>query len=423
MSLTFRRVLFAFFSFLFLIAGSVIVLYGLGWRINWEDFQLQKTGAIAVKTNPRGVIIKLDNKKYADESSIIQNHTLISDLTPKTYFLTVEKDGFRTYQKKLKIKPSMVETVDIFLVPDKIKEETGVSSLKGDSIIDVSADSQKIITKTSVNGNYYLYNLQNPKSALNIRVLATNLTGFTEIKKALFVPFDSNQILIETKSGIEILDVSRSQIEKLIDGKVALWNLYGSTIYFIKAKTGESGSFSVFSYNLIFKTQNKIFDIASSTVKSPLVDLKTSGQGRVAFLDSSQSLYLFSGGGLVEKIADSAKFFAFSPNNKALAFLDNDGTINIFFIDGWEQVFRKKDGAISRFDLPSKQNFTKLFWYEDSLRIFTVQKNKVSLTEIDERPPLNYYEIETEIDDFLYSNSAFAYIIKNNNLQKLTLQE
>ena len=412
----------AFFSFLFLIAGSTIVLYGFGWRINWEDFQLQKTGAIAVKTNPRGVIIKLDNKKYADESSIIQNHTLISDLTPKTYFLTVEKDGFRTYQKNLKVKPSMVETVDIFLVPDKIKEETMVSSLKGDSIIDASADYQKIITKNSVNGAYYLYNLQDPKSALNIKALAANLPGFTEIKKALFVPFDSSQILIETKTGINALDVSRSKIEKLIEGKVVLWNLYGSTIYFVKAKTGEKGSFSVFSYNLIFKTQSQVFEIASSTVKSPLVDLRASGQNRVAFLDSSQSLYLFSGG-LVKKIADSVKFFEFSPNSKAIAFMGKNQIISVYYIEEWSASFLKKPGEISDFRLTESQTVNKIAWFKNSLQLLLFKKNEASLMDIDDRPPMNNYILKSGADDFFYNIGAnWLYFINQNKLAKINFE-
>ena len=404
-------------------------MYGLGWRLNLENFQIQKTGAIAIQTTPRGVVIKLDNKEFSDDSSIIKNHTLIPNLLPKTYAVTIEKDGFQKYRKVLKLKPSLVETINAFLPPNKFKSETLAKPIKGNAVIDVSTDSNKIITSNNLSGNFYLYDLRNSKTALNIGVLAANIiaenTTALEIKKVGFFPFDSNRIIVETKNGLIVLDTERRQKESLIDEKISAWNIRGSTIYFAKAKKGDKNIVSFLSYNLVFKTQNILFEITSSTAKFPIKIVKASRSGnRIAFLDSDGGLYLFTEKNpLPEKIAHSVKFFEFSPNNRAIAFLDTNGTINVRFIDEWDDIFRKKIGDVSRFELTEKQGLEKIFWYKDSLRLLAERSSEVSLTEIDDRPPLNLYNIESGFDDLFYDGeNNFVYILRQGQLQKVSLE-
>jgi len=432
MSLSSRRLLLALFTLIFIIGGSIIVLYGFGWRLNLENFQIQKTGAIAIQTTPRGVVIKIDKKTYSDDSSIIKNHTLISNLLPKTYTVTIEKDGFQKYRKILSLKPSLVETINAFLPPNEFKLETLIKSIKGDTITDVSTDSNKIITSNSVNGNFYLYDLTNPKTALNIGVLAANImsgnttaTTALEIKKVTFLPFDSNRIIIETKNGLIILDTERRQRENLIDEKILAWSVRGPTIYFAKTKKEDKNIVSFLSYNLVFKTQNTLFEITSSTAKFPVKIVKASKSGnRIAFLDSSGGLYLFTEkNSLPKKIADSVKFFEFSPNNRAIAYLDINGIINIHFIDEWNEVFRKKIGDVSKFELPGKQELEKIFWYKDSLRLLVEKSNEADLMEIDDRPPLNIYNIKSDFNDFFYDGeNNFVYILSQKQVQKIILE-
>ena len=414
---------------IFIIGGLIIVLYGLGWRLNLENFQIQKTGAIAIQTTPRGVVIKLDNKEFSDDSNIIQNHTLIPNLLPKTYIVTIEKNGFQKYRKILKLKPSLVETINAFLLPNKFKSETLANSIKGNVIIDVSTDSNKIITSNNLNNNFYLYDLKNPKTALNIGVLAANIisenANSLEIKKAAFLPFDSNRVVVETKNSLIILDTERRQKESLIEEKILSWNIKGSTVYFARIKKGDKNTISFLSYNLIFKTQNTLFEITSSTAKFPVKNMEASRSGnRIAFLDSDGGLYLFTEKNpLPEKIARSVKFSEFSPNNQAIAFLDANGIVNIRFVDGWDQIFRKKIGDVSRFELTDNQRLEKIFWYKDSLRLLTEGPSKISLMEIDDRPPLNIYNIESNFDYFFYDGeNNFVYILRQGQLQKVSLE-
>jgi len=397
--------------------------------LNLENFQIQKTGAIAVQTTPRGVVIKLDNKEFSDDSSIIQNHTLIPDLLPKTYNITVEKEGFQKYRKTLTLKPSLVETISAFLPPEKFKSETLAQPIKGTVLIDVSSDSGKIITFSSSTGNFYFYDLANPKTSLNIGVLAANIisknTDAVEIKKVAFFPFDSNRIIVETKNELVVLDTARGQKEIVVAEKILAWHVKGSTVYFAKTKTGDKNIVSFLSYNLVFKTQGAFFEITSTTAKFPIKSLKVSGSGnRTAFLDSGGELYLFTEKKpLAEKIAHSAKFFEFSPNNRAISFLDNNGTINVRFIDEWDEIFRKKSGDVSQLELTKKQELGKIFWYRDSLRLLAARSNEASLIEIDDRPPLNVYNIESGFDDFFYDGeNNFVYVLRQGQLQKINLE-
>jgi len=430
MSLTFRRALFAFFSFLFLVVGSAIVLYGLGWRINPYTFKIQKTGAIAIQTEPRGVIIKMGKKEFADKSSIIQNHTLIPDLLPETYQVSIEKDGYRSYRKTITVRPSLVETINAVLLPSQLKTEIVIQPIKGNVIVDIYADENKFIIQNSANGIFYLYNLNNSKTALNITALASNIetpdkASVGKIEKAAFLPFDSNRLLIETANGLKILDTSRLQIENITDGKVLTWSLKNSTIYFAKAKKEDKNITSIFSYDLVFKTQNNVLDISSTTAKLPLKSIKASGlKNKIAFLDFAGGLFIFTpNASMPKKIAHSVKLFEFAPNSKAIAFLDNDGAIGVEFTDNWDSAFRKKPGDVSRFNLTEKQNMEKIKWYFDSLRLFASKNNEISLMEIDDREPLNIYKIESGFNDFFYDgNNSFVYFIKDGKLRKTNIE-
>ncbi len=129
-----RRIVFYSLFFIFIVTGLGTIFYSQGWRINIEKCQIakfwncqiefQKTGAIFIETKPKDVLIKIDGKTFEDKSGLIQSGTLITSLLPKTYKVTIEKEGYLPWQKDLKVEPTLVaEILKTVLIPKKLEEK------------------------------------------------------------------------------------------------------------------------------------------------------------------------------------------------------------------------------------------------------------------------------------------------------------
>ena len=423
MTLRTRRILFFIFLAVFIPSSAGIISYSQGWRFNFETFAIQKTGAIYIETQPKDVLIKIDQKFFTDKSGIIKKGTLITDLLPKNYQIEIQRDGYFLYHKNITVKPSLVtEAVGIILIPMDFKNELKISkNLKGEKFIDFSADASKIIIKNSKNNIYYLYNLNN-QSSLNISNLFENMTG-KNIKKIAFYPLELNKLIIESdvSSALYIVDVNRLKSEIIFknskESSLISWNAENSNIYYIEQNIGlKTKNYQLIAFNLIAKTKSKIADLPSDN--NPYIAVKSSANGRfLAALNTLGNIYLFdSREGIFKQIAHDAKFFAFSPDGKKIAFLDNDGKLNIYFLEEWARNIFKKSGETIGFNLENKELIKSFYWYEDSAHLF-IQQKSVDFMEIDERLPLNRYPIVKEIEDFYHDwKSGFTYYLKGAKL-------
>ena len=423
MTLKTRRILFFIFLAVFIPSSAGIIFYSQGWRFNFETFAIQKTGAIYIETQPKDVLIKIDQKFFTDKSGIIQKGTLITNLLPKNYQIEIQKDGYFLYHKNITVKPSLVtEAVEIVLIPMDFKNELKISkNLKGEKFIDFSADASKIIIKNSKNNIYYLYNLNN-QSSLNISNLFENMTG-KNIKKIAFHPLELNKLIIESNipDALYIIDVNRLKSEIILknskESSLIAWSAENSNIYYIEQNIGlKIKNYQLIDFNLIAKTKSKIANLPSDNDSYTAV--KSSANGRfLAVLNTLGNIYLFdSRKGIFKQIAHDAKFFAFSPDEKKIAFLDNDGKLNIYFLEEWTRNIFKKYVETIGFNSENKELIKSFYWYEDSAHLF-VQQKSVDFMEIDERLPLNRYPIVKEIEDFYYDwKSGFTYYLKDAKL-------
>lgn len=107
-----RHFFFWFFSVLFVVFCPVIVFYSLGYKFDIKSKKFSKTGAIVIKTFPKGVTAYLDGKKIEETSPVT-----LRELLPQQYFLTLDKEGFYPYQLTVEVKPSLIRNIDVFLIP------------------------------------------------------------------------------------------------------------------------------------------------------------------------------------------------------------------------------------------------------------------------------------------------------------------
>lgn len=439
MTLRKRRFLFYFLLALFIAVGSAVIFYSYGWRINFQNgfLKIQKTGAIYVETKPTGVVIKIDKKIYRDKSGMIQGGTLISDLLPKKYELEISKDGYLPWQKNVNVEPELVtEAIGLILIPNEIKSETVPVRLRGKKFAGWSGDG-KFVLKNPETNVYYLYDLNNPSAVFNITLNFKNLNNNGAIENLAFHPFDSNKLIVETKNGLDILDILRLKTENISSSKPIGWTVQNPNVYYVKEDadqekpSGESPKattkikkYNLYSFNLMLKTENIVSELDGAIFSKKPVKLAVSGpRDKIAVLNNSNDLYVFDTGlKSFSKIASGVKNFAFSPDNKKLAFSDKNGRIGVYFLKDWTKNIRKKSGEIADLNLKDNAEIEKIYWHRNSYHLF-IESNaadnskKIAFIEIDNRPPLNQYDLFAGISDFHYERGSNAfYYIKENSL-------
>lgn len=409
-----RTRLFVFYSFvfLFLAAGTGVLLYSSGWRVDFETGKIQKIGAIYVKANIKNITIKINGKDYPDDSGIIQSGTLISNLLSKTYKVEISKQGYRPYHKTVTVQPSRVEELlNVQLIPETF-EPAILAQTKGSKIIDATDSADKLILQDTISGTYYLYDEQKASSTINLTLAVSNVRRAQKIKRIAFVPFKPTQFIIEDATGLKLFDSEKHTIEQLFKGALITWTLKDSTI--LAVETTKTRTQSLFSFNLIFKTKTTLDELNQQLPKTTFVTALDMGgnASTIAFEDIENNLFVSTSKKRpLQRIAENIKAFTFSPDGKKIVFVTKTGDITILFIDDFDGDVRKKEGDVIHIEAPQKELVEKVQWYADSYHLFIAYPGYLSLTELDDRKPLNIFPIVSAFDDYRYdpSNRSIIY--------------
>jgi len=193
-----RHLSFWLFSLAFVILTPIIVYYSLGYKFDIKSKKFLKTGALSIKTFPRAVTVYLDGEKMDELTP-----STIRELMPRKYNVVLEKEGFYPYNMEIEIKPSLVNNIDVFLIP-KIK---GVEKIKFDFNIYRFFLLRQIFTEKILiftdKGIYFL---------------DTNLEGIKKVSEQIFeehlansieeVIANNNKLIFWNKKNIWVIDIS-----------------------------------------------------------------------------------------------------------------------------------------------------------------------------------------------------------------------
>lgn len=135
----------------FLIIAPLAILFARGLRFDFSQKKIIKTGALVVKTDPRGAEIILNGKKISNTTPMIKRLLL-----PKEYVLEIRKSGYQQWKKRITVFGQDVTYVPsyrekIFLLrenepPQTIATSTLPFSAKNDSIGEyVFSDDKKTL--------------------------------------------------------------------------------------------------------------------------------------------------------------------------------------------------------------------------------------------------------------------------------------
>jgi hypothetical protein len=414
-----RLLLFYTFVFLFLVAGTAVLLYSYGWRIDFETGKVQKIGAIYIKANVKDLTIRINNKVYPDDSGILQSGTLVSNLLPKTYRVEITKQGYLPYHKTVTVQPSRVEELlNVQLIP-KTFEPTTIAMTKGSKFVDATGSGDRIIMQDTANGTYYLYDKAHASSTVNLNLAVANARRAQKIKRVMFVPFKPTQFIVEDATGLKLFDSEKRTLDQLLKGSLVTWTLKDSTI--LAAETTKTHTQQLFSFNLVFKTKTLLDDMNAQLPDTTFITAldMTGNASAVAFEDVEGNLFIGTQKEKkIRRIAEHIKMFAFSPDGKKLAFLTDKGNLSILFIEDFDGDIRKKEGDKIAVELPEKLPIEKIQWYADSYHLFITYPGYLSLAELDDRKPLNIFPLLERFNDYRYDTATKSILYTTENTIK-----
>ncbi len=115
-----RTALFFSLVLLFCVATPALILYSLGYRVDWRERKVAQIGGLYVKTDPANAVISINGKEMK-KTDFLFGELFIDNLLPGTYAVKIEKEGYKPWQKNLVVQEKQVtEAKNVMLFPSQI---------------------------------------------------------------------------------------------------------------------------------------------------------------------------------------------------------------------------------------------------------------------------------------------------------------
>lgn len=218
---------------IYTIASAIIISFGTYFTIRWAkgDFRLdqnadlisRETGILHATSNPKAAQVYINDKLTSATDNIIY-------LAPGEYQVVIQKDGYNSWQKNIKVEKGLVSQTNATLFPFS----PNLTSLTFNGIQEPlpSPDGSKILFYTdtasikSKNG-LYIFDLNN--SSKNIYQLTANNFDFPLSESNFLWSPDSSEILIITPNYTYLINSnSYTDLNSSPDVSLQLDNLFSS---------------------------------------------------------------------------------------------------------------------------------------------------------------------------------------------------
>jgi len=406
MSPRIRLIILSLCAVLFFTATPYIILYSLGYRIDFAKMKITATGGIYVKALPEGTEVVIDFKMN-NKTGILSNAVFVQNLFPEQHNVLIKKEGYHDYKKNLTVKKNQViklenvilfkkninfnlfeDQVDKFFIsPDGkklffLKYLNAEKSKKTDvGIVNLENQKKQFFAFSPVNGeisniqwsndsNKVLFYKENSYFLLEpfgLKPEITNLLFLNDAKKVSFNPQNNNQFFFIKNKNLyadtQNLPIVKNVIDYQITNQEINWLSDDGFLY----HTDLSG-----------KIRDKISSSGIPVKKNSFYKISIfSGQ---IFLEEDQSLYLFNQDSKIfENFYRPVTSFKISPAGEKILYCNNNEVSYHFF----EQNDLKK--ILSQNTL---QEISDCSWLNDDYLIF-ISGNNIIISETDTRDNTN----------------------------------
>ena len=476
-----KSLLFFTLLLVFSIVAPTVIFYSQGYRFDWQNKKLTKTGGIFLKIKPSGAAVYLNHILYK-KTNLIFDSLLIDNLPPKKYHILIRKDDYQDWEKELSVSEMLVteaknirlfakhyppkliaQQVDkVFIAPNKkdfiverqenennwslwlfdsfSRQEKKLISLsdllltssdkriKNFQLKEIisSKDSQKMIIVLEDNHqslHYFLLDIN-----YNNRFVELPLDN-CEVIKIFFNPQNESQIIVWTKRTVK----GKSKEGLMFfdqNFKTHPINLFISDIKLLDITPFNNSIYILTNNGIIYKTSF----VDSSLVLNSVLNLQPKNinpQKRYRiFIFDPQNVFLTEDNTLYYLDPKNYKFrlvmkqvdkFSLSPNNDILAF-SSQNNIFLFYLKDYPsqpKAFRWERIRL----LNSGSEIFQLDWF-DPFHIIYSNESGIYIAEIDFRDNVNKAIITSLSPEefFWQKNQNDLFFISRNNFFKINIK-
>ncbi len=352
-----HRVAFSLTVAVLLLAAALSAMFwARGFKFNFQERKLERTGLLIANSTPTGAEIFLDGRLTS------ATDTTIAYLEPKTYRIKISKDGFTAWEKDVEIKADLSTEIKALLFP--LAPEIKPLTTTGATNPTLSPDGVKIVfAATGDRGGVYLLTMNDRPLPFrqDTKLLAQN-RGQTDYTKASFIwSPDSREIVarFEENGNVSanlLLDTEKSNQEPR-DVTASLTSTLNAWQDEINSKAQTQ---SVIAPESVKTATAEAAPANSSPTPSPFAQ-KASPSPDIQITRKSNSLLNYYPTGMI-----------FSPDEEKILYRNKEGNYKVY------DLKLKKE-----YSLPELADLQNISWYTDSSHIVIAQKDSISLIDAD----------------------------------------
>ena len=388
-----RNAIFYALCAVFVAAGTLVILYAQGWRVDFETLGFKKVGGIYLRSFPEDASVFINGEKIDKKPGFFDNGRFIGNLFPKNYKITLTSGGYLDWTEHVQVNPSFVSEIKYAILIPKNHESVATGTVKnfwadngqlitgadngqiffkgniirGNKVTLQSDGSNIVLTENSSPKTYFINYLSDnaPTSTiLNPKFIAYGIQP-SNIKEIIKDPASNNQALFRTDDKIFSLDLRNGEISKLASSSSTISEMAASQSWIAWTNADlKTGKFVLTFYNRSSRSAQDQIDIAGKLTK-----LFFRNDNELGILQSDGGLYTISSGGQPQKLASDVRDFEFSPNGNKVAALENQA-LEIFAFN--------QDKDYWRFRLPEVEKIERIEWYGDENHIFIIYPDEIN---------------------------------------------
>ena len=430
-----RLIILAICVILFFILAPYIVLYSMGYRVDFINKKIVATGGIYVRSYPLANQIIIDSK-IEGKPGMFLNAFFVQNLLPKNHNVLVKKTGYFDYQKNIPVIENQVTKLENILL---IKQNISFNLLAGNiNYFSVSPDGKNILTAgpgtKSIGFEYFsLSNLNQKKNyslplqnaeIVDIKWSDNSGVALIKIQKysdISYYIFDSSKTSQQTLA-LAYLDKNSQQIAFNPQNTAQLFYIENKILYSLKQNKPSAVIKNLLTYKIL---GNNILWLSSdgflqqSDISGKLIQKITEEKIVVnpaenyEIIDSFEKTFLKKNNALLLLDNESKNFkdfnapidnynLLFSPDGKNMVYFNNSE----IYLYSFSETSEKKN--VKLFFANSQETISKCFWVNNDYIIFE-SGNKIIISEIDYRGNINAVEVSQNYEKSADSKNPKIY--------------
>lgn len=476
MTLIKRRIILFFTVILFIALSVGLVFYAMGYRFNPSYNEIRQVGIIDVAATPSDADIYLDGEKVGNRSPY-----QIKDLYPGTYRVSVQKEGYQTWEKDILVNArevswirnartfitnpeqkklfegeivSILETKNkqtIFFIEKqqteqaeeqseesaemtKVKNTFTIQALNTDSgeisqiaTIGTKEDSPEIKEIASDNKTLLVQSMSEKSlawSTISEDQELTELTFEAEVTPAniTFFPGSNNEFLY-LNTQYELIKRKQDGTEIIIDDFVNFFSANNNTIHYIRDAEDNIPTVRAFNTGFALGEQTPDNVVILPTQKITPANgsaIKVNNFGDVAVNTEDKGLILFDNDrNRIIKLGSDVKDFSFGPNTRKILF--HNGTEVFFYeMSPENEEYLRQAYQANQVNLLTRYStpVTSMGLYVDEAWVWVALENEIKLIELDERGSRNTYTLSAKASDPVFQQENGEDLFFYNEVEK-----